>query len=307
MVATPYPIVDVSGWPIANLEPRGGGPNTWLYSAIERGHIERWLFKPVSTVSWGHQDEDWAEKITCEIARLVGVPCADIEVAQRHSQRGIISRDLAPPPWELQTGSVVLSGLLHDYRPGSENLRGRPGHSLRTSGLRWLVRARPRAAFALTSWGAFGVFAGYLVLDALVANRDRHDENWAVLRPELLDARDLLCPSYDHGSSLGFNLMISKQEIYLSENKIQWWAGRGDAYRFEHFPPAKPPTLVEHAREGLQFAGKPARTFWLDQLQHITRSDVCAVVDRMPELSDVTRTFIVELLVVNRRRLLDAC
>lgn len=302
MASTPYPVMDVSGWSIANLEPRGGGPNAWLYSGLGR-----WLFKPVSTVSWGRQGEDWAEKITCEIAKLVGVPCADIEVAQRHSQRGIISRDLAPPPWELQTGSVVLSGLLQDYRPGSENLRGRPGHSLRNIRTALDGKSPPPGCLCPDELGAFGVFAGYLMLDALVANRDRHDENWAVLRPESLDAPDMLCPSYDHGSSLGFNLMITKQESYLSENKIQWWASRGDAYRFEHIPPAKPPTLVEHAREGLRLAGAPARTFWLDQLQHVTRSDVCAVVDRMPGLSDVTRTFIVELLVVNRRRLLDVC
>ncbi len=47
--------MDVSGWSIANLEPRGGGPNAWLYSGLGR-----WLFKPVSTVRWGRQGEDWA-------------------------------------------------------------------------------------------------------------------------------------------------------------------------------------------------------------------------------------------------------
>jgi hypothetical protein len=302
MGTTPYPIMDVSGWSIANLEPRGGGPNTWLHSATER-----WLFKPVSTVSWGNQGEDWAEKITCEVARLVGVPCADVELAHRHSQRGIISRDLAPPPWELQTGSVLLSGLLHDYRPGSENVRGRPGHSLPNIRTALDGKRPPPGNVCPEELGAIGVFAGYLLLDALVANRDRHDENWAVLRPASLDAPDLLCPSYDHGSSLGFNLMTSKQATYISENKIHWWASRGDAYRFEHFPPKKPPTLVEHAREGLHLAGKLARTFWLDQLQHVTQSDLCTAVDCMPGLSDITRTFIVELLVVNRRRLLDAC
>lgn len=302
MAPTPYPVMNVSGWSIANLEPRGGGPNAWLYSGSGR-----WLFKPVSTVRWGCQGEDWAEKITCEIARLVGIPCADIEVAQRHSHRGIISRDLAPPPWELQTGSVVLSGLLENYRPGSENLRGRPGHSL--DNIRTALKGKrpPPGCRCPEELGAFGVFAGYLLLDALVANRDRHDENWAVLRPESLDAPDLLCPSYDHGSSLGFNLMISKQEVYLSENKIEWWASRGDAYRFEHCPPVKPPTLVEHARQGLRLAGNLARTFWLDQLQRLTRSDVDRVVHRMPGLSEVTRNFIVDLLVINRRRLLDEC
>lgn len=40
---------------------------------------------------------------------------------------------------------------------------------------------------------AYDVFCGYLVLDALVANRDRHDHNWAVL---ILTERRLGCPRW---------------------------------------------------------------------------------------------------------------
>lgn len=31
-------------------------------------------------------------------------------------------------------------------------------------------------------FAAFDQFCGYLLLDALVANRDRHEENWAFCR-----------------------------------------------------------------------------------------------------------------------------
>jgi hypothetical protein len=43
---------------------------------------------------------------------------------------------------------------------------------------------------------AYDVFCGYLVLDALVANSDRHDHNWAVfLPPTLQDERPALAAS----------------------------------------------------------------------------------------------------------------
>jgi hypothetical protein len=65
---------------------------------------------------------------------------------------------------------------------------------------------------------AFDVFAGYVVLDAWVANRDRHDNNWAVLRPITLSADPLrLCGSYDHASSLGFNVTDEERSVRLAD------------------------------------------------------------------------------------------
>lgn len=51
---------------------------------------------------------------------------------------------------------------------------------------------------------AFGVFCGYLVIDALIVNTDRHKENWAAISSQ--DAVVRLCASHDRATSLGFNL-----------------------------------------------------------------------------------------------------
>jgi hypothetical protein len=58
------------------------------------------------------------------------------------------------------------------------------------------------------------IFAGYLMLDALVGNTDRHHENWAVVlsMPRSMEdaaangRRVELAPTFDHASCLGFNL-----------------------------------------------------------------------------------------------------
>jgi hypothetical protein len=57
---------------------------------------------------------------------------------------------------------------------------------------------------------AFDVFAGYIMLDAWIANTDRHPHNWAVLRRATSAEPLQLCGSYDHASCLGFGVLDSK-------------------------------------------------------------------------------------------------
>ena len=82
----------------------------------------------------------------------------------------------------------------------------------------------PEGSADLTSWE---VFVGYLVLDALIGNTDRHEENWAVVETE--ETRRL-APSFDHASSLGFLLSDSqRQERLVSRDRNftpEGWADR---------------------------------------------------------------------------------
>ena len=53
---------------------------------------------------------------------------------------------------------------------------------------------------------AVEVFAGYLMLDAWIANQDRHHENWGlVIVFESEKPKIHLAPTFDHASSLGRN------------------------------------------------------------------------------------------------------
>ena len=56
------------------------------------------------------QGEDWAEKIAAELAQLIGLPAAVVEIAVRDSAPGCLSRDLKPGAgWEVHTGAVLIS------------------------------------------------------------------------------------------------------------------------------------------------------------------------------------------------------
>jgi hypothetical protein len=39
----------------------------------------------------------------------------------------------------------------------------------------------------------------------------------------------------------------------------------------------------------------------------VTEQDMTSIIGRLPEMSEVARTFAIEVLLVNRKRVLDAC
>ena len=63
---------------------------------------------------------------------------------------------------------------------------------------------------------ARAAFAGYLLLDALIGNTDRHHQNWGLLRGRGPALR--LAPTFDHASSLGFLLNDAQRVRYLSQS-----------------------------------------------------------------------------------------
>lgn len=299
---------DVSGWEVVEVEAVGRERKVWLQEpgAPTTSRERRWLFKPVIVPETGRrQGEDRVETIVAELAGLLGVPCADVELAVRDGVEGSISRNVAPDGWNLALGSVLMTRNDPDYQEGRLNVRGRPGHSV------------PAIAAALDGCGpppgtpgrsALEVFAGYLVLDAWVANQDRHDQNWAVLRRADATGELVLAASYDHASSLGFSLDDEQRQRRIADRSIAAWVERGRAQRFEHDPAAPRhaiPTLVDLAHRALDLTGPATRERWLGGLRDLDPAATEDAVRRTPELSDVSASFILILLSVNRGRLLD--
>ena len=303
-----FPIVDVSAWEVVNPETIGRDAKIWLRPPDAPPHSREhdWLFKPVVVPAHGQpQGEDWAEKIVGALGRLLGVPCADIELAERDGVAGSLSRNVTPDGWNLVLGAILLSSRATDYEEGQFRPPGRPGHSPRA-----ILDALASCAAPTTCPGlsAPEAFAGYLVLDAWVANQDRHDQNWAVLRRAAAPGDLRLAASFDHASSLGFNELDDRRKRLIRQpGGVAAWAERGRAHRFEHNPTSPRhaiPSLVDTALVALELASERASSYWFDRLAAVRQADVEAIVARTPRLSDLAATFVLELLDVNRRRLL---
>jgi hypothetical protein len=301
--------LDVSSWEVLQLEARGGPANQWLRQP-DNG---LWLYKPTRTNKInGHlQGEDWAEKAVEQLAMRLGVPVAQVEVTytrrgDRHVQYGVVSRDLAPDPLDLQGGQNLL-GEVQGYRYRDE--RGAPpknrvGHTVgNIQRLFAEFGVAPPVGFEPASFTAFDVFAGFLMLDAWVGNQDRHEENWAVLVTP--SGALSLAPSFDHGASLG-SIRLEQHHVDMTADPaaLEAFALGGCAKRMENGHKVQ---LVTVAADALQRASPTAREYWLDRLSGMTPETCATVLDGVPRLSDASRNFCLELLEVNRRRLLDVC
>jgi len=183
----------------------------------------------------------------------------------------------------------------------------RPGHTLQNIQAVLEGVGAPPGFEGPESLTAFDVFCGYLVLDALIANRDRHEENWAVLTPQLYPGQPRLSPSFDHASSLGYNLLDSKRQVLVAQpDRLRAWAERGTAWRYEHLGSA--PTLVDHAAAAVELGSADGARWWRSQLQTLDLGPVLAVLRRQTvvPMSHLAATFAGDLLNLNLRRLRDA-
>lgn len=289
-----FATLDVDGWRLGDAESSGGDEKSWL----EGPHGAMWLFKPRTDHAGWFQGEDWAEKIASELAVRLGVPAAHVELAVRGGRRGSISRSLRPAGWELQHGALLLAEHQPDYEPRN---RARRGHTLDN------IEAALRdfqSPPLLSQCTAFEAFAGFLVLDALVANQDRHAENWAVLRPLPGAGEQTLAGSYDHGSSLGFNLTDDRRTSILGRDGVVAFAARAKAQRFDSTSDGRL-SLVELAHRALARCTPAVRAHWLACVAATDEVAVSSIVERTPGLSDPVHSFTTALLTINRKRPLD--
>ena len=106
----PFPVIDVTAWDVTDEETSGAEAKFWLE---EPGTRVRWLLKSV-TVKAGHvHGEDWAEKAASHLGRLLGVPCARVELAVWREDPGCISKSLRPRSYQMQPGGRSWSDATH--------------------------------------------------------------------------------------------------------------------------------------------------------------------------------------------------
>lgn len=308
--------VDVSDWEVWEVEQSGSSEAAWL---LEPSTGERWLHKYTKMPSNGvEQGEDWSEVVSTQVARLLRVPCAPTRLCVRAERRGSLSRSILPKGHDLWEGAVVLetAGAPGFFRqleggpPAEDPQRPgvrRPGHNLDNIQTALEGVVPPSEFEGPDGLTAFDVFAGYMVLDALIANPDRHEQNWARLTPRLQTLPEALSPSYDHASSLGHNLPDPARQRCISDpDRLGQWAAKGRAGRFEHRLP--PPTLVDHAVNAVEMCTHEGANWLRQQLQTLDLTPVLEALNRsdVPGMSETAARFANDLLDLNLRRLRDA-
>ena len=277
--ATPddsYPIIDVADWIAEESEGIGARTKQWMSDPQGPGTQPELLLKYARSEGLPRFGADLcAEVIASRIASHLGFPALHMDYAINHGVRGVVSRRMSG---NLVLGDVLLgnSPTGYDGIPYVEQLRR----------IREVLEPFGGSEEGLTGWESF---VGQLVLDTLIANTDRHAENWAV------DAdKGRLLPCFDHGASLGFN---ATDRDHLSG--VLQYARRGRSRPFG----AK---ILRVAREGLLQVSPTVADLWLGRVEALGRASLEEIVQRVPNgwMSDPSRTLAVELVWENRRRLL---
>lgn len=274
-------------------EPLGGKEKFWI---IAPDGVE-YLFKYARSDLDGTnvRGEDWAEWAVHQLAELIGVPTAIVIPGQHRGRRGSLSRAVWHEREQLIHGNELLTRQNPNYDATAH--RENPGYTVGA------VRAALDGVAAPTSCespviSGFDAWAGYVMLDAWVAGRDRHHENWAAINHT---GSLRLAPSYDHGNALGFQ-EPDERAARLSEDEKQLarWCRKGRSFHFAGRPP-----LVEVANTALQLAGNAVQSYWRSKLAAVTVDSLTEIFEQIPYMSDQGRRFRVSLLTYNQERIVN--
>jgi len=271
-----------------------------------------WLFK---FNRQGHGD-DWSERVASEIAGLLGLPHGHVELATFENRPGVMCRDFTNrPDFSLVHGNELLVMLVDSEYTKDQNFRV-TGHTvervLGILGQKWIG---PPTSFdtvaGITS--AVDVFAGYLLLDALIGNTDRHHENWAVITERhdpdgpVHPGSIQLAPTFDHASCLGFNLRDQERMDRMMPGRnrtVESFTDRAASKLYLDPNAAKPLSPLGAFAEATRDRPQTRRV-WIERAARITDDQLRSIIEAVPEtrMSRPAREFALELLRVNRARI----
>lgn len=260
--------------------------------------------------------ENWAEKIACELAACLDLPHATYEFARYEDRSGVLSPSLVARGARVVHGNELLASISTDYLPSQGGRYRNPNHTLRR--VLAYLRGSAESLGAPYGWARAGriqtaldFFIGYLMFDAWIANQDRHDENWGVLR--MNDGNLFLAPTFDHGSSMARNEPDEKRLIRLTTKDMPRHISRFVCQAKSGFFPAGgdrnvSPLCTLEAFEQAALQSPNAAKDWCERLAAVRNDRVKEIVHNVPAdwMSDLARRFTVELLRLNRERILKA-
>lgn len=295
-----YPIIRVTQPPDAP-EQLGTKKKYWyedddgcamLFKAEERGY-----------------GEDWSEKVVCELAGILGLPHVHYDLARdvTADEPGVVSAQMLIPGETLVHGNTLLQAIDPDYPKKMMRVSDHTVDAVyRAVWMLHLPEQRWCANLPTEMRRGIDVFCGYLMLDAWVANQDRHHENWAAVWTE---NRLTLAPSYDHGSALARNVGDQEKKARLRTNDVGYsvaaFARRASSRLFDAAGDPKPLGALD-AFQALSARVPEAAQAWKDRLRTVDENIAADVLEQVPpqRLSAISREFTLQLLLENRSRIL---
>jgi hypothetical protein len=244
---------------------------------------------------------DWTEKVVNEIANLLGLPVAKYELATGYFGKstklveGVVSINCVPNNAQVFTGEEFLTRIL------ACNLDDPRQYTIEN-----VLKALDLADVKIPSnWqqpiagidtGA-KLFIGYMMLDCLVNNSDRHDHNWEVMA---VGEQIELVSSFDHGLALGSTDEDEDKPTLSLADYVERYSQSCFQSGYN-----KLPTLTVFERcVGLY---PDAARIWQKRLTQVTLAQIEEVFRHIPEgrITPIAAKFAIDLLDFNQQRISD--
>lgn len=307
-----FTIRDATTMPVVGEETLGSKEKDWLLPEVGSADLLLWKACRNDT------GDDWAEKLAEQLAGMIKVPHARVELATRKGKRGVVVSD-----FRVRDGQRI-----GDFVPGNELMWSADAtypKAQKRNSLAYTVERSMRTLRSLqvqppetgVHWGeklsAEECFVGYLLLDAWISNQDRHHENWGVIRlaPTTRRSGLIMSPSFDHASSLAQNETDAKRTHRLESRdlkaSINTWSRKARSPFYTEGPDGRQATTLQALATAAAICPAAFR-MWVERLSSVPEPYVVAAVEAVPEeyLSPTARRFTLALLDVNRRAILSA-
>ena len=293
-----FPIISVrqEDYQLSHDETMGTKSKFWF----RHPELGRCLYKHIRP----NTGEDWAEKVAEQISKLLGLPHANYELAETwQGNYGTVSLNFIPQGGTLIHGNEILTPLVPNY-PTYE-IYNASQHTIEV-----VLSAIESSQVQLPpDWNALeeietarDLFIGYILLDALIGNGDRHHENWGFVRSRQANSPDLLylSPTYDHASCLGRELLDDRRKV----RSVESYAKKCISAFYLNITDKKPLRTFELFNELANRYPETAQV-WLNRLAGISKENINLILQAIPQkrISPIAAKFAQDILIFNQNRL----
>ena len=276
-------MIDISLWKRDEKSQASGTRSKfWLLEpGTDPENPTKYLFKIPTEGTGGH----WAEFVASKVGYQLGFHTAEVELAEHQGVIGTISKNFRAKIEELYEGGDLFLAQFENFNR----------HSL-------MYYELPHIIELLAAYDLENGFVALPVYDALIANNDRHCDNWGVLSgPKEIR----LAPIYDNGSSLGFNEVVEKKQKMLTDDRmLAGFCNRGKPSI--GLPGRKKPKHFEllsylhsHLPRELELA--------VTRLEQVNKGMLLTIVDEIPNhiMCDLDKEWVIRLLLYRKNWILD--